>query len=180
MRSKAVADLLEAWDMGQFAKDMLPMPEFLRERLFAVLEELTAQSTDSPTASGLPLSAEQIEELQIMLLRLAIKLGSDELEAKFAEFCAQARLAITLREERDALKAAAPLCGKHQPSGGTRGGCVICSGLKLEAAFSRIDYLCGEPNEQGVSNYDLDYNEDRVVERVRAALAQSADAKGGV
>ena len=37
---------------------------------------------------------------------------------------------------------------------------------KLSAALSRIDYLCGEPNDQQVSGYDVHCNEDEVVKRV--------------
>lgn len=40
LRSKAVADVLEAWDFGQFAPDMLSMPDWLRERLEALFREL--------------------------------------------------------------------------------------------------------------------------------------------
>ena len=47
-----------------------------------------------------------------------------------------------------------------------RAGCK-----KLAAALSRIDYLCGPPNEMEVSDYDLHCDENVVVERVRQVLA---------
>jgi len=43
-----------------------------------------------------------------------------------------------------------------------RDGCI-----KLSAALSEIDYLCGEPNEMHVSGFDVHCNEDAVVDSVR-------------
>lgn len=46
----------------------------------------------------------------------------------------------------------------------------LIEGLQqLSAVLSRIDYVCDEPNDMQVSNFDIDCNEDRVlkvVERV--------------
>lgn len=42
--------------------------------------------------------------------------------------------------------------------------------IQLSAALSRIDYALGEPNEMQVSEYDIDYDEERVVRRVRALI----------
>lgn len=41
---------------------------------------------------------------------------------------------------------------------------------KLSAALSRIDYICGEPNEMECSGYDVHMNEGAVVEHVRVRL----------
>lgn len=72
---------------------------------------------------------------------------------------------------------AAPLCEEHQPSWGTRGGCLICALGRLSAALSRIDYACGEPNEQQCSAYDVHCDEDAVVSNVRSTLESLSSAK---
>lgn len=65
-----------------------------------------------------------------------------------------------------AWRAATPLCEKHLPSGGTRGGCLICGLEAMSHALSRIDYLCGPPNDMEVSSYDISCNEESVVTHV--------------
>ena len=77
------------------------------------------------------------------------------------------------------LKAATQLCEKHQPGGGTRGHCVICSGLALQGAISRIDYALSEPNEMEVSDYDVHCNEDAVIKKA-AQLKAEADRRFGI
>lgn len=52
-----------------------------------------------------------------------------------------------------------------------RSGCPYCGLLKLQAALSKIDYACGKPNDMEVSDYDVYYDEDAVVENVKRALA---------
>lgn len=61
----------------------------------------------------------------------------------------------------------APLCEKHQPNGGCKSGCLICSIQKLTYALSKIDYLCGEENEMECSEFDIWYDENKVVENVK-------------
>ena len=51
------------------------------------------------------------------------------------------------------------------------------AGRKLEAALSRIDYFCGEPNEMGVSGYDVLCDEDVVIQNVAALAARLAQAE---
>ena len=80
-----------------------------------------------------------------------------------------------LRAQLAEQQAAAAWCEKHQPKGGARGQCVICAGYALSAALSKISYLCGKPNEMGASIYDVDCDEDAVVERVKAMRAQLAE-----
>ena len=63
-----------------------------------------------------------------------------------------------------------PLCEEHAK--GQYGGCLVCAGRRLEAALSRISYLCGMPNEMGVSSYDVFCSEDAVVEQVEQLVAE--------
>jgi len=74
------------------------------------------------------------------------------------------------KDEHDSYVKAAPLCEKHQPSGGARSGCLVCAGIKLSAALSRIDYIIGAPNEYQICQYDADCDEDGVVKRVEKAI----------
>jgi hypothetical protein len=61
-------------------------------------------------------------------------------------------------------------CEQHKPSGGTR-SCLVCGCIRLSSALSRIDYAVGGPNEYGVSQYDAEPDEERVVQRVENVLA---------
>ena len=73
-------------------------------------------------------------------------------------------------ETLEIYKKAAPLCEEHKPDGGARGNCLVCGLMKLSAALSEIDYLCGPPNNMHVSDYDIYYDENAVVEKVRKLL----------
>lgn len=81
-------------------------------------------------------------------------------------FLEQAALIAALRKELEEYKKAAPLCTEHEPAGGARCACVICSGLKLEYALSRCSYFCEEPNEIECSSYDVYMDERAVIEQV--------------
>lgn len=68
----------------------------------------------------------------------------------------------------------APLCEKCNHATGTRSGCPYCALTKLGDALSQVDSALDEPEEIaiGVSRYDVDLDEVRVVERVRSIVAE--------
>ena len=79
-----------------------------------------------------------------------------------------------------ALRAAAPLCEKHKPNGGTRSNCLVCALIENAYALSRIDYICGEPNEYEVSGYDVHCDQGVVVLRVEKLREQNAALDAGM
>ncbi len=75
-------------------------------------------------------------------------------------------------DEIELWRKATALCEEHQPTGGVRSQCLVCSMRKLSEAISRIDYALGQPNEMEVSLYDVWPDEDKVVERAQKFAAE--------
>lgn len=68
----------------------------------------------------------------------------------------------------------APVCEEHgDKGGGSRSGCPYCAIISLYAALSKIDYICGAPNEMEVSAFDVYYNEQAVVEHVQRRINET-------
>ena len=91
----------------------------------------------------------------------------------------------TLAKERDTAgaqleqyKKSAPLCEKHQPTGGARAMCLVCACIELDTAIDEIDYQLGEPNEYHVGDYVVSKNTDSVIARAKALKAQLEQAQG--
>jgi hypothetical protein len=82
--------------------------------------------------------------------------------------------AESLAAQLESHRKAARLCDEHQPTGGTRSGCLVCGLIRLSAALSRISYACEEPNDQQCSSYDVHCDEDAVVKQVQDRLAALA------
>lgn len=78
-----------------------------------------------------------------------------------------------LNAELQTYKQAFPTCDKHKPSG-SRGGCLVCGMIQLNAVLSQISYECGEPNEYHLSAYDMDYDEQQVIKQVTTLKAENA------
>jgi len=71
-----------------------------------------------------------------------------------------------LYRELAEYKSTAPLCAKHQPTGGSRATCLVCALIENNASLSRIDYICGPPNEMEVSGYDVHCEPELVIKNV--------------
>ena len=83
----------------------------------------------------------------------------------------------TARARLDGYKRSAPLCEKHQPTGGARAMCLVCACIELDTAIDEIDYQLGEPNEYHVGDYVVSKNTDSVIARAKAIKAQLEQAQ---
>ena len=101
--------------------------------------------------------------------------GCGQRKAAAEELAAERARADGLEAKLAQYQKEAPLCDAHQPKGGARGNCVICGMMALSSALSRIDYICGEPNEMAVSGYDVHCDEEAVVKNVEALKAKLAE-----
>ena len=74
---------------------------------------------------------------------------------------------------RPVLKKVMALCDKHEDGKfSLPSGCPICLNLSLSHALAAIDYLCEEPNQYRVSNYDVTYDEKAVLAHVGKRLLE--------
>jgi hypothetical protein len=83
----------EKWAVEQ----NVPIPYSITQHTWLGSPESAAPLIDSAVG----LTCAEIDELQITLLRLAIKLGNDELEEKFAKLCALAKRALSAPAMQD-------------------------------------------------------------------------------
>jgi hypothetical protein len=88
------------------------------------------------------------------------------------------QLLTDLDAVRDRLERAAPLCEHHANIGkGARSSCPHCADEHLDAALSRISYLCGKPNEMECGPYDVDRHEPSVIREVERVIAERDAAR---
>jgi hypothetical protein len=81
--------------------------------------------------------------------------------------------------ERDRLRRLAPLCAECGTGPGARSGCPYCDLRQKYTALSAIDHAL-DPNEHGISRYDTDYDEGRVVAAVSRLAAERDKFKAAV
>lgn len=155
-----------SWLSGQFCQsDKCRIREL--EAKLAKWKPLTPEEAEKAydEAVAVPMSEDEINRIVKAAMDPAERLPNSE----------QMQLAARLRELEAKLAEyhkSAPLCDEHKPSGGARSGCMVCGLMSLTHALSRISYACGEPNEMGLSPFDLDYDEEHVVTRVEANVAE--------
>lgn len=98
-----------------------------------------------------------------------VKESADRIEALERELSAE-------KAARAEVEKSLPTCAEHKSRGGARSGCVVCATITLSAALSRIDYTCGEPNDQQMSAYDVHCDEEAVIANVEALRVRAASA----
>lgn len=122
------------------------------------IEQLKREAASPQTVGGAPICLVEPNELLTLC---------DELLAH--------RRAV---DEPTVPRRLAPLCDEHGSGAGHKSGCPYCALVKLSHALSRIDYLCGEPNDMQCSGYDVHQSEDAVVEHVEACLSHRRAVEG--
>lgn len=83
---------------------------------------------------------------------------------------------LSAAKQLEALQAATGLCDKHKPNGGSR-NCLVCGCEQMSFSLSRISYICGQPNEMKMSEYDTHYNCEEVVKQVEALQKENEELK---
>lgn len=147
---------------GELAQDILDLhkPDIVKDfsRVQAEAHEL-GESNVHFVNENLRLK----QELKDMEERMAIlEMGKDSLRESLGR----------LIKQRDDAMNAGGFCKKHEPTGGVR-SCLVCACTKLTHILERIDYAMSEPNEMGVSDYALHYNEDEVLRKVKELVAKT-------
>lgn len=114
-----------------------------------------------------------LERVATAMLALERREPAERTESGLAQFMPPSRDfdGSIIPPEHTVPKRLAPLCEEHGSGRGARSGCPYCAIIKLTAALSKIDYLCGPPNEMQCSGYDVHCDENAVVEHVRLALS---------
>lgn len=95
------------------------------------------------------------------------------LDGQLADLLATAKREAEQAKQITQLQNSAGFCEKHPPGNGHR-RCLVCGCIELSFALSQIDYAISEPNEMGVSTYDVFPYPDTVVDRVKKKIAEQA------
>ncbi len=110
-------------------------------------------------------------ESNIHFINETLRLKKKLEESEFMVERLQESVARMVKKWHDAMNAGG-FCAKHKPTGGTR-SCLVCACQKLTHILEKIDYALSEPNEMGVSDYSLHYNEDEVLRKVKELVAKT-------